>query len=60
MILFFFFFFFFLRATYAPYGCFQAKNRIRATAAGLHHSHRNTRSELCLWLISQLTAMLDP
>ena len=31
-----------------------------ATAAGLHHSHRNARSEPCLQPTSQLMAMLDP
>ena len=30
------------------YGSSRARNRIRAEAAGLHHSHSNTRSELCL------------
>ena len=44
---FFFFFFFFLsRAVPAAYGSFQARGQIRATAAGLHHNHRNIESEL--------------
>ena len=32
----------------AAYGGSQARGRIRAVAAGLHHSHSNTRSEPCL------------
>ena len=31
------------------YGGTQARGRIRAAAAGLHHSHRNARSEPHLW-----------
>ena len=38
-------FFSFLGATPAAYGGSQARGRIRATAAGLHHSHSNTGSE---------------
>ena len=30
------------------YGSFQARGQIRATAAGLHHSHSNMGSKLCL------------
>ena len=37
-----------------------ARGRIGAVAAGLHHSHSNTRSEPCLRPIPQLTAMPDP
>ena len=36
------------RATTMPYGSSQARGRIRAAAAGLHHSHSNTGSELPL------------
>ena len=36
------------RAAPAAYGGPQARGPLRATAAGLHHSHSNTRSELCL------------
>ena len=32
----------------------------RATAAGLHHSHSNMVSKLCLWLLPQVMAMPDP
>ena len=32
------------RAAPTAYGCSQARGRIRATAAGLHHRHRNTGS----------------
>ena len=38
----------------------QARGPIRATAAGLHHSHNNTRSELHPWPTLQLMAMPDP
>ena len=44
----FFFFFCLFRATPAVYGGPQARGRIRDTAAGLHHSHSNARSELRL------------
>ena len=47
-----FFFFFFLSFVFClcliAYGGFQARGLIRAIAAGLRHSHSNTRSELCL------------
>ena len=36
------------RATPVAYGGSQARGLVRATAAGLHHSHSNTRSELHL------------
>ena len=60
-----FFFFFFwpfclFRATPAVYGGSQARGPIGAVAAGLHHSHSNTTSELHLRPTPQLTAMLDP
>ena len=45
-----FFFFFFLRFRTAPaaYGSSHAaRGQIRATAAGLHHSHSNEGSKLC-------------
>ena len=54
------FFSFLFRAAPAAYGGSQAKGRIRAVAAGLHHSHSNARSELSLWPTPQLTAMPDP
>ena len=34
--------------------------QIGATAAGLHHSHSNSGSELPLWPTPELMAMLDP
>ena len=43
-----FFFFLLFRATPLAYGSSQARSLTGATAAGLHHSHSNTRSELCL------------
>ena len=54
--------FFFLLFGAAPmaYGGSQARGRIRTIAAGLRHSHSNTRSELSLRPIPQFTAMLDP
>ena len=48
------------RATPTPYGGSQARGRIRAAAAGLHHSHSHTRSEPCLWPAPQLTATPGP
>ena len=42
-----FFFFLLFRAAGAAFGGSQARGQIRATAAGLHHSHSNARSELC-------------
>ena len=54
-----FFFFFFLAAPGA-YGGSQARSWIGATAAGLHHSHSNIRSEPPLQPTPQLMAMLDP
>ena len=61
LLLFFFFFFFCLfRAAPTAYGSSRARGRIRAVAAGLHHSHSNMGSELHLGPISQLTAVLDP
>ena len=46
------------RAT--AYGGSQARVGFGATAAGLHHSHNNARSELCLQHTPQLTATPDP
>ena len=43
--LFIYFYFCLLGATPAAYGGSQARSRIRATAAGLHHSRSNARSE---------------
>ena len=36
------------RAAPTEYGGSQARSLIGAVAAGLHHSHSNARSELCL------------
>ena len=52
-----FFFFFLFRAILAAYGSSQTRSRIRATAAGLHHSHSNTGSELCLQPTLQLAGI---
>ena len=49
-----------LRLRSSAYGGSQARGRIGAVAAGLHHSHSNTGSELRLLLTPHLTAMLDP
>ena len=35
-------------------------SQIEATAAGLHHSHNNAKSEPLLQPAPQLTAALDP
>ena len=48
------------RAAPAAYGSSQARGWIRATAAGLHHSNSNARSEPHLWRTPQLTAVPDP
>ena len=50
-----FFFLFFSRAAPAAYGGFQARGRIRAVTADLHHSHSNAGSEPCLHPTPQLT-----
>ena len=55
-----FFFFFLFRAAPVAYEGSQARGRIRATAAILHYSYSNMRSEPCLQRTPQLTAMLDP
>ena len=59
MIIFFFFFAFF-RAAPTAYGGSLARGQIEATAAGLHHSHSNARSEPRLGPTPQLTAKPDP
>ena len=51
--LFFFFFFLFMAATMA-HGSSWARGRIRAEAAGLHHSHSNAEFEPYLRPMSQL------
>ena len=55
-----FLFLFSLKATGAAYGSSQARGQIGAAAASLHHSHSNTRSELHLQPMPQLTATPDP
>ena len=54
------FIFFFFRATPVAYGGSPSRGRIGVTAAGLHHSHSNTESELHLGPTPQLTATGDP
>ena len=56
----FFFLFVFSRAAPEAYGGSQARGQIGATAAGLHHSHSNARSELHLRPTPQLRATPDP
>jgi len=51
--------FFFLGHT-AAHGVSQACGLIGTTAAGLHHSHSNVKSELRLWPMPQLIATADP
>ena len=51
---------FLFMAAPAPYRSSQARGWIRAAAASLHHSHRNTGSKPYLQLMLQLTAMPDP
>ena len=48
------------RATPVAYGSFQARDRIRAAADGLHHGHSNARSEPRLRPMPQLAVALDP
>ena len=48
------------RATPVAYGSSQAKGQIGAVAAGLHHSHSATPSELHVRPTPQLTATRDP
>ena len=55
----FLFLFFFFSAEGGAYGSSQAKGQIRATAASLHHSHSNARSQPCLQPTLQLTATPD-
>ena len=57
---FFFFFFCLFSATPEAYGGSQARDQIGAVAAGLCHSHSNTRSKLCLQPTPQLMVMLNP
>ena len=59
-LVFFFFFWPFLGPLPVAYGGSQARGRIGAVAAGLHHSHSNAESKLHLQPIPQLTAMPDP
>ena len=60
-VLFFFFgLFAFSGATAAAHGGSQARGPIGAIAAGLHHSHRNTRSKPHLRPTPQFTATPDP
>ena len=48
------------RATPMAYGSSQARDRIRAAATGLRHSHSPSGSEPLLRPMPQLMAMLDP
>ena len=59
-ILFFFSYIILFRAIPEAYGSSQTRGLIRATAAGLHQSHSNARSESHLQTIPQLKAMPDP
>ena len=56
----FFFFFVFSRATLVAHGGSQARGLVRVVAAGLCHSHGNTRSEPRLRPTPQLMATPDP
>ena len=47
------------RATPAAYGGSQTRSRTGAGAAGLRHSHSNTRSPSDIWDLLQLWATLD-
>ena len=52
--------FFLFRVSPAAYGGSQDRGQTGAVAAGLHHSHSNTRSKTCLRPSPQLKAMLYP
>ena len=54
------FIYLFVFTTPMAYGGSQARGRIRATAAGLHHSHSKAGSKLYLQPTPQLMARLDP
>ena len=54
------FLFFLFRAAPTPYGSYQARGWIGATAADLHHSHSNMGSEPHLQPTPQVTATPDP
>ena len=56
----FFFFLVFFRAASVAYGSSQARDQIGPTAASLHHSRSNARSEPYLQPTPQLTTTLDP
>ena len=58
----FFFSFSLFRAPPVAYGGSQARSLIGAAAVGLHHSHSNARSQLCLRPTPQVTAtwILNP
>ena len=47
-------------AALAAYASSQARGRIRAADAGIHHSHSTMGSELYLQSTPQLTATQDP
>ena len=51
-------FFFLFMAAPVAYGSSRARGQIGAAAAGLHHSHSNTGSELHLGPMLQLVATL--
>ena len=51
---------FFFMAVPSAYRSSQAKDLIRAAAAGLNHRHSHLEPELCLQPTPQLTEMLDP
>ena len=58
--IFIFYLFIYFLTILAAYGGSQARDRIRATAAGLGHNHSNAGSEQHLRPIPQLTATPDP
>ena len=60
LIFYFYFYFLLFRAVPAAYGGSQGRSQIRATAAGLCHSHSNSGSEPHLRPTPQHIATLDP
>ena len=56
----FIFYNFFFKAAPMAHGISQARGGMGAIAVGLHHRHRNTRSEPLLRPTPQLTATPDP
>ena len=60
LIIYLFIYLFISGATFGAYGCYWARGRIGAAAAGLWHRHSNAGSEPHLQPPSHFAAMPDP